>query len=61
MKVGTPALVIYLMAGDDLPELAAAALRGGATAIEYGRTRCDEMSYPTAVKSTTRMARPSAS
>jgi tryptophan synthase alpha chain len=36
VKIATPALVIYLMAGDDLPELAAAALRGGATAIEFG-------------------------
>jgi tryptophan synthase alpha chain len=36
VKVTTPALVVYLMAGDDTPELAAAAVRGGATAIEFG-------------------------
>ena len=36
MKLATPALVIYLMAGDEAPELAAAAVRGGATAIELG-------------------------
>jgi tryptophan synthase alpha chain len=36
VRLSTPALVIYLMAGDDTPELAAAAVRGGATAIELG-------------------------
>ena len=36
MKIGIPALAIYLMAGDDLPHLAAAAVRGGATVIEVG-------------------------
>lgn len=36
MRLTTPALVIYLMASDDLPELAEAAVRGGATAIEIG-------------------------
>jgi tryptophan synthase alpha chain len=36
VKLATPALVVYLMAGDETPELAAAAVRGGATAIELG-------------------------
>ena len=36
MKLATPALVVYLMAADDTPELAEAAVRGGATAIEIG-------------------------
>ncbi len=36
MKLATPALVIYLMASDDTPDLAEAAVRGGATAIEIG-------------------------
>ncbi len=36
MKIETPALVIYLMADHDMVELAAAAVRGGATAIEIG-------------------------
>ena len=36
MKIEAPALAIYLMAGDALPELAAAAVRGGATVIEVG-------------------------
>jgi tryptophan synthase alpha chain len=36
VNLQTPALVVYLMAGDETPELAAAAVRGGATAIELG-------------------------
>ena len=36
MRLTTPALVVYLMAADDTPELAEAAVRGGATAIEIG-------------------------
>jgi tryptophan synthase alpha chain len=36
VKLATPALLIYLMAADDTPELAEAAVRGGATAIEIG-------------------------
>jgi tryptophan synthase alpha chain len=36
VNVATPALSIYLMARDDLPELAAAAVRGGATIVEVG-------------------------
>jgi tryptophan synthase alpha chain len=36
MRLVTPALAVYLMAGDDTAELAAAAVRGGATAIELG-------------------------
>jgi tryptophan synthase alpha chain len=36
VKISTPALAIYLMAGDELPELAAAAVRGGATVVEVG-------------------------
>jgi tryptophan synthase alpha chain len=36
MRVGTPALSIYLMAGDALPSHAAAAVRGGATIVEVG-------------------------
>ena len=36
MNLSTPALAIYLMAGDDLPEQAAAAVAAGATAIEVG-------------------------
>ena len=36
VKLRTPALAIYLMAGDDLPEQAAAAVEAGATAIEVG-------------------------
>ena len=36
MKIETPALLVYLMAGDETPELAAAAVRGGATGIELG-------------------------
>ena len=36
MKITTPALVVYLMAAADTPELAEAAVRGGATAIEFG-------------------------
>jgi len=36
VKVVTPAVVIYLMADDDLLELAEAAVRGGATALEIG-------------------------
>ena len=36
MKLRTPALAIYLMAGDGLPDAAAAAVEAGATAIEVG-------------------------
>lgn len=36
MRIEPPALAIYLMAGAALPELAAAAVRGGATVIEVG-------------------------
>ncbi len=36
MNLRTPALAIYLMAGDGLPEAAAAAVAAGATAIEVG-------------------------
>jgi tryptophan synthase alpha chain len=36
VKLQTPALAIYLMAGDGLPEQAAAAVEAGATAIEVG-------------------------
>ena len=36
MKLATPALSIYLMAGDDTADLAEAAVRGGATAFEIG-------------------------
>jgi tryptophan synthase alpha chain len=36
VNVARPALVIYLMADRDMPDLAAAAVRGGATAIEIG-------------------------
>ncbi len=36
MKLRTPALVIYLMAGEGLPDAAAAAVEAGATAIEVG-------------------------
>ena len=36
MKIGTPALAVYLMAGEDLPEQAAAAVEAGATVIEVG-------------------------
>jgi tryptophan synthase alpha chain len=36
MKISTPALVIYLMADADTPELVRAAVEGGATAIEIG-------------------------
>jgi len=36
VRIATPALVIYLMADRDTVELATAAVRGGATAIEIG-------------------------
>jgi tryptophan synthase alpha chain len=36
MNIEVPALAIYLMAGDALPGLAAAAVRGGATVVEVG-------------------------
>jgi tryptophan synthase alpha chain len=36
VRISTPALVIYLMADDDVVELAEAAVRGGATALELG-------------------------
>jgi len=36
VRIETPALVIYLMADHDTVELAEAAVRGGATAIEIG-------------------------
>jgi tryptophan synthase alpha chain len=36
VKIVTPALVVYLMAADDTPDLVEAAVRGGATAIEFG-------------------------
>jgi tryptophan synthase alpha chain len=36
VKIEVPALAIYLMAGDALPELATAAVRGGATVVEIG-------------------------
>jgi tryptophan synthase alpha chain len=36
MRIATPALAIYLMADDGVVELAEAAVRGGATAIELG-------------------------
>jgi tryptophan synthase alpha chain len=36
VNITTPALVIYLMADDDVVELAEAAVRGGATALELG-------------------------
>src|SRR3954462_5521055 len=34
--IRTPALAVYLMAGDEFPELAEAAVQAGATAIELG-------------------------
>jgi tryptophan synthase alpha chain len=34
--IRTPALLVYLMAGDDFPELAEAAVQAGATGIEMG-------------------------
>jgi tryptophan synthase alpha chain len=36
VRLRTPALAIYLMAGEDLPDAAAAAVAAGATAIEVG-------------------------
>jgi tryptophan synthase alpha chain len=36
VRLATPALSIYLMAGDDTADLAEAAVRGGATAFELG-------------------------
>jgi tryptophan synthase alpha chain len=36
VNLRTPALAIYLMAGDELPEAAASAVAAGATAIEVG-------------------------
>ena len=36
MRIGTPALAVYLMAGDGLPEQAVAAVEAGATVIEVG-------------------------
>ena len=36
MNLSTPALVVYLMADANLPDLAEAAVRGGATALEIG-------------------------
>jgi tryptophan synthase alpha chain len=36
VRIATPALAIYLMADDGMVELAEAAVRGGATAIEIG-------------------------
>ncbi len=36
MKLRTPALILYVMADDDAPALAEAAVRGGATALELG-------------------------
>jgi tryptophan synthase alpha chain len=36
VRIERPALAIYLMAGADTPELAAAAVAGGATAVEIG-------------------------
>jgi len=36
VKLATPAVSIYLMAGDDTADLAEAAVRGGATAFEIG-------------------------
>jgi len=36
VRLATPALAIYLMASDDLPDQAAAAVDAGATAIEVG-------------------------
>ncbi len=36
MRIDTPALVIYLMADEGVAELAAAAVAGGATALELG-------------------------
>jgi tryptophan synthase alpha chain len=36
VKLATPALAIYLMAGEGLPDAAAAAVEAGATAIEVG-------------------------
>lgn len=36
MNIARPSLAVYLMAGDDAPGLAMAAVRGGATVIELG-------------------------
>ena len=45
MKLATPALSIYLMAGDDTADLADAAVRGGATAFEIGIPYSDPLAY----------------
>jgi tryptophan synthase alpha chain len=43
VRIETPALSIYLMAGEELPGLAAAAVRGGATVVEVGIPSSDPL------------------
>ena len=50
MKIATPALAIYLMAGEALPELDAAAVRGGATIIEIGIPFSDPLAEGMTIK-----------
>ncbi len=58
MNLRTPALAIYLMAGEELPEAAAAAAAAGATAIEVGIPFSDPLADgPTIQRASTRRSR----
>ena len=56
VKLRTPALAIYLMAGDGLPEQAEAAVAAGATAIEVGIPFCDPLADGPTIQAAARRA-----
>ena len=50
MKISRPSLAVYLMANEAAPELAEAAVRGGATVIELGIPYSDPLADGTTIQ-----------